>query len=32
MVGHSGTGAEAESLVAWGKPPKSAKVGSQLEI
>ncbi|CAE7027981.1 unnamed protein product [Symbiodinium natans] len=30
MVGHSGTGAEAESLVAWGKPPKSAK--EQLAI
>ena len=25
MVGHSGSGPEAESLVAWAKPPKSAK-------
>lgn len=30
MVGHSGSGPEAESLVAWAKPPKSAK--EQLAI
>ena len=30
MVGHSGSGPEAESLVPWGKPPRSPQ--EQLAI
>lgn len=30
MVGHSGSGPEAENLVSWGKPPRSAQ--EQLAI
>ena len=30
MVGHSGTGPEAEKLVQWGEPPQGAKLRLQL--
>ena len=30
MVGHSGTGPEAEQLVKWGEPPRGPKARLKL--